>query len=204
MLSGAGWGAFLFLIASGVAAVAGQSSGPSPIERATAEAARERDISNASKKLSEASGASITSALPGSPSEVALADAVTRQKYLNAMQRFYDYRANGYDYRSRVFEWQLFSSRVIFLIVLVLVAAGVYFAAVQFHVALAAARRGGVSVAGASEVDNAARGALQTQLEISAKGVIVNSSVLGVIILALSLAFFYLYLVYVYPIQNVF
>ena len=45
---------------------------------------------------------------------------------------------------------------------------------------------------------------LATHLELSAKGIVVNSSVLGVIILGLSLAFFYLYLVYVYPIQNVF
>jgi hypothetical protein len=204
MVAGAAWAACLFVIASGPAAVARESGGPSPIERAAMEAARERDLGDASKKLPEASGASVTSALPDSPSEVALADAATRQRYLNAMQRFYDYRANGYDYRSRVFEWQLFSSRVIFLIVLVLVAAGVYFAAVQFHVALAAARRGGASGVRASDADEAAGGVLKTQLEISAKGVIVNSSVLGVIILALSLAFFYLYLVYVYPIQNVF
>ena len=50
----------------------------------------------------------------------------------------------------------------------------------------------------------AAENPLATHLELSAKGVVVNSSVLGVIILSLSLAFFYFYLVYVYPIQNVF
>ena len=43
---------------------------------------------------------------------------------------------------------------------------------------------------------------LATQLEVSAKGIVVNSSVMGVIILALSLAFFYLYLVYIYPITD--
>ena len=45
---------------------------------------------------------------------------------------------------------------------------------------------------------------LATQFEVSAKGIVINSSVLGVVILGLSLAFFYLYLVYVYPIQDVF
>ena len=107
-------------------------------------------------------------------------------------------RGNGYAYRSRLFEWQLLSSRVIFLVVLVLVACGIYFAWVQFRAALLVTRRGAKE--GASPPANP----LATQLEVSAKGVVINSSVLGVIILGLSLAFFYLYLVYVYPIQNVF
>jgi hypothetical protein len=131
-----------------------------------------------------------------------MSDPATRAKYLAAMQRFYEYRANGYAYRSRVFEWQLLSSRVIFVIVLVLVIAGIYFAAAQFRVAMMAARRNLLNPPAADAA--AGPNPLATQLEISAKGVVVNSSVLGVIILGLSLAFFYLYLVYVYPIQNVF
>jgi hypothetical protein len=138
-------------------------------------------------------------ALPDTAPSVVMSDPETRAKYLTAMQRFYEYRANGYAYRSRVFEWQLLSSRVIFVIVLVLVTAGIYFAAAQFHVAMIAARRNLLNPP-ATDAPNP----LATQLEISAKGVVINSSVLGVIILGLSLAFFYLYLVYVYPIQNVF
>jgi len=38
----------------------------------------------------------------------------------------------------------------------------------------------------------------------SSKSIQVKSQVLGVIILVISLAFFYLYLVYVYPLENVF
>jgi hypothetical protein len=40
-------------------------------------------------------------------------------------------------------------------------------------------------------------------LEISTTGLKVSSSVLGVVILAMSMAFFYLYTRYVYPIQEV-
>jgi hypothetical protein len=43
-----------------------------------------------------------------------------------------------------------------------------------------------------------------TEFEASAKGIKVSSPVLGVIILVISLAFFYLYLVYVYPISEIF
>jgi hypothetical protein len=139
-------------------------------------------------------------AMPTDPGSAVLSDPATRQRYLDAMQRYYEYRANGYAYRSRVFEWQLFSSRVIFLIVLVLVGAGIYFAAVQFRGAMRAAARPAAAV----ELSPSAPGmTLATQLEVSAKGIVVNSSVMGVIILALSLAFFYLYLVYVYPITDV-
>ncbi|HWS71068.1 MAG TPA: hypothetical protein VN605_03095, partial [Thermoanaerobaculia bacterium] len=133
-----------------------------------------------------------------------LGDAKTKDTYLAAMQRYYEYRANGYAYRSRVFEWQLLSSRVIFGVVLLLVIAGVYFAAVQFRASMRAPLRPAVASSETAIVPAAAAGAMETRLELSAKGLVVNSSILGVIILALSLGFFYLYLVYVYPIQNVF
>ncbi len=84
-----------------------------------------------------------------------------------------------------VFRWQLFSAKVIFGAVILLVMAGIYFAAVQFHHGLK-------------------RDSLQqqeTEFEASLKGIKVSSPVLGVIILTISLAFFYLYLVHVYPIE---
>ena len=148
----------------------------------------------------ETGSAEASTAMPATPSDVVLADTTTRQKYLTAMQRYYEYRADGYAYRSRLFEWQLLSSRAIFVVVLALVGAGMYFAAVQFRAAMVGARQ----QAGGNAPSAAGETALATKLEVSAKGVVVNSSVLGVIILALSLAFFHLYLVYVYPIQNVF
>lgn len=155
-------------------------------------------------------GAGPSMALPEMPAgEVAL-DPATRQKYLISLQRYFEYRTAGYDHRSRVFEWQLLSSRIIFATVLLLVVAGIYFAAAQFQVAMSAARRHRDIVASHGENapprSDAAVDAttLDTKLEVSAKGIVVNSSVLGVIILALSLAFFYLYLAYVYPIHNVF
>jgi hypothetical protein len=43
-----------------------------------------------------------------------------------------------------------------------------------------------------------------TKVQFSATGVVVESSVLSIVILTLSLGFFYLYLVYVYPVTNVF
>ena len=123
-----------------------------------------------------------------------LFDPPTKEKYLSALREYYNYRISGLQHRQRVFEWQLFSSKVIFVVVLLLVSTGIYFAAVQFHSGLG--RR--AKATGASEGDEV------TEFAASLKGVKVKSPVLGVIILVISLAFFYLYLAYVYPIENIF
>ncbi len=123
-----------------------------------------------------------------------LFDSPTKEKYLAALREYYDYRISGLQHRQRVFEWQLFSSKVIFVIVLVLVFTGIYFAAVQFHSGLSRKAK----TEGSSESNEV------TEFAASVKGIKVKSPVLGVIILVISLAFFYLYLAYVYPIENIF
>ena len=131
-------------------------------------------------------------ALPEAPSPGGQTEE-TAKAYQDTLRAYYDYRQRGYEHRMDVFEWQSFSTKLIFGVVLVLVSLGIYFAAIQFHVGL---RRGGESgPAGEAET---------TELVLSAKEIKVRSPVLGVIVLAISLAFFYLYLVYVYPIETVF
>lgn len=107
-----------------------------------------------------------------------------------ALKAFYDYRIRGFDHRSRVFEWQLLSSRLIFGLVILIVAVGLYFSWLQF-------------IAGLKEDADPEK--TSTTLEASPTGgVKLSSPVLGVIILTLSLVFFYLYLVHVYPIEEIF
>jgi len=118
-----------------------------------------------------------------------LKDAAVDGAFLDAVREYYVYRASGLRYRSRVFEWQLFSSRVIFATVIMLVGSGVVFAAIQFRAGLKRPR--------SAASDEA------TQIDLSAGSVKVSSPVLGVIILVISLGFFYLYLVYVYPISEI-
>ena len=132
-------------------------------------------------------------ALPETPGPVGLSED-TAKRYQSAMAAYYEYRRAGYDHRLRVFEWQLVSTKIIFAVVLILVFAGIYFAAIQFHHGLRKER-----VAKPAEEAPEA-----TEFVFSLKEFKVRSPVLGVIILTLSLAFFYLYLVYVYPIVNVF
>ena len=78
-----------------------------------------------------------------------------------------------------------------YLIVLFLV--GIYFSGVQFHRSLRW-----------KQIKEPAEMEGITEIEASLKGIRVSSPVLGVIILIISFLFFYLYLVHVYPISEIF
>lgn len=96
-----------------------------------------------------------------------------------------EYAIANYRHRADTFRWQLTSSKIIFWMVIGLVLAGVIFSAIQFGVVL---RR-------KTDFSDA-------ELALGVEGVKVKSQFLGVITLALSLAFFYLYLKTVYPITE--
>jgi hypothetical protein len=131
--------------------------------------------------------------------------------YHDALKASYARDKWSAEFKQRIYEWQLTSSKVVFVVVVLLVAAGVVFAAIQFWVGLVAARtltsRGrelGDPVVGhgADPRDAAVQTApdVSGTIEASAAGLKVTTPVLGVIILTLSLLFFYLYLKFVYPI----
>ena len=154
------------------------------------------------KKLEEAiSSGVVTSATaltdgvdparPDSPPAL-VQDADTLEKYHQALRAYYDYRATGLEHRKAVFEWQLFSAKLIFCIVLIVVGTGIVLAIMQFRAELKLVQDGKSATLSKSE------------LEASSSGIKVSSSIVGIIILTLSLAFFYLYLVYVYPIEDIF
>lgn len=124
---------------------------------------------------------------------VDISDKATQAICWKAYQASLEYYATGLEHRSRVFYWQHLSTRIIFFVVIGLVLVGVYFAWVQF-------RRDMASGAGGT----AEQGMGEHEVELSTSGIKVRSSVLGVIILTLSIGFFYLYLVFVYPIQEIF
>ena len=75
------------------------------------------------------------------------------------------------------------------MLVVLLVLAGMYFSWLQFSAAL--------------KKDGASGDAVGTTFEASATGLKVSSPVVGIIILAISLAFFYLYLIHIYPIVEI-
>lgn len=160
-------------------------SAPSAADVAAERAARLAEIAASGPVRTDAAARESQPAEP--PPGIAF-DAETEAAYQRAWQAYYDYRTDGYAQRKGVFAWQDVSTKITFFVVIGLVLAGVYFAAVQFHVGMRSGREPGEA----------------GEVEFSVKGFKVRSPVLGVIVLSISLAFFYLYLVYVYPIQNVF
>jgi hypothetical protein len=155
------------------------------------------EYADGTTKIVERSGTSSDQELePVAPPEW-LKDPATNQAFLRAMGQYYAYRESGLQHRRRVFEWQLFSSKVTFVTVLLLVGAGIAFAAIQFSAGLRRSRAN-TKATGTPPDDKE----IVTQLELATTGIKVSSPVLGVIILLISLAFFYLYLVYVYPISE--
>ncbi|HKU13399.1 MAG TPA: hypothetical protein VJQ52_03335 [Steroidobacteraceae bacterium] len=117
-----------------------------------------------------------------------ISDEATRDVCWKAYRASLGYYATGLAHRTQVFAWQHTSTIIIFWVVIALVAAGLFFAWLQFRAAL--------------ELRPAA--ADVSTVELGKDGFKISSPVLGVIILALSLAFFYLYLVYAYPIHELF
>lgn len=131
---------------------------------------------------------------PPTPVQQQLFDDSTMAIYQDAMYAYYEYRVSGFEHRKEVFSWQLYSSKLIFWCVLLLVFSGICFSGIQFYKSIRKEQAGG---------EDATEDSV-TEFEASAKGIKVTSPVLGVIILVISLAFFYLYLVYVYPIREIF
>jgi len=159
-------------------------------DEAASEADERRQLLEAFDPDSVADQSGADLAFPDAPDPAASPE--TTQAYQATLQAYYAYRKAGYEHRLGVFDWQSLSTKVIFVVVLLLVLAGIYFAAIQFHAGLR--RRDQADPARPEE----------TELSLSLSEVKVRSPVLGVIILTISLAFFYLYLVHVYPIRNVF
>lgn len=126
-------------------------------------------------------------------------DPASKAAYDKALAAKYEYEAFSYEHARRAFQQQEHTSIGVFWIVVVMVLAGLAFSAIQFymgfrhsHVALARKTKGLPEPT-----------ADRTDIEASLKGIKVSSTMLGVLVLVISMAFFYLYLAIVYPITNV-
>lgn len=169
-------------------AIAGEPRAQEPAETSSTDEERRQELLEQFDP-----GAEEDQAFPEAPAPTPMSQE-TVEAYQAALQSYYAYRKRGYEHRLSVFQWQSLSTQIIFYTVLGLVFAGVYFAAIQFHVGLRGSGGKGQPQAAPAE----------TEISLSLGEFKVRSPVLGVVILTISLAFFYLYLVHVYPVRNVF
>ena len=130
----------------------------------------------------------------------------------------FDNYQNNLEIRNKAFRWQHRSSQMIFVIVHLIVIAGLYLSWRQFHIDLEMRQQwqklrvdymqkhpDSITNLTQEELSSAPAAAASatsaTNISFSPKGVSMSSSVIGLIILGLSLGFFYLYLETVYPIN---
>ncbi len=101
----------------------------------------------------------------------------------------------------KVFQWQYISSILIFFLVVIIVLIGLYLSYLQFKMATKMM----MLPPPADKPDNSAGyvDMMKADMELGKEGIKINTAVIGLIILALSLAFLFLYLKYVYPISIV-
>jgi len=129
-------------------------------------------------------------------------DTATNAHYQAALQAQYDYSSYSYKYAQRTFEWQYWTGQIIFWIVLALVASGLLFSAIQFYFGLRHPLPAPNLDSQASENVEPKTAEASSEFEATLQGIKIKSSVLGLLILAMSMVFFFLYLKYVYTITN--
>jgi hypothetical protein len=107
----------------------------------------------------------------------------------------FEYKKKALEHRKKSFENNLFESKLIFWIVLSIVVVGILLSIAHFAVGvwvMARTREKSINEGGEAAINT---------LELSKDSVKIASPVIGLIILTLSLAFFYFYLKEVYPIK---
>lgn len=115
------------------------------------------------------------------------------------LQAYHDWKLYKIEIARQTFTFHYWSSLIIFGIVLGIVFMGLYLTWVQVTMRIDAERlREAQGNSDGKEKDRE-----QHQVELSAEGLKLKSSVVGLSILTVSLGFFYLYLVHVYPISFV-
>lgn len=130
-------------------------------------------------------------------------DDLSTPEHAKAVARFYGYLVEQMDHSRNSYEWQLWSTKTIFVIVLLLVACGVGVSLLQilFGLGFFEPRRradGDASLHG-QRVQRAIWS--KTKIKIGIEGAEVETQIAGIVLLMLSLAFFYLYVQNVYPIR---
>jgi hypothetical protein len=113
-----------------------------------------------------------------------------------------EYTVFAWKNRQDAFAWQSVSTKVIFVVVIIVVLAGLYLSWMQFNFAQNAPLKvttpstEGPAIAATSTNP----GSDVNTIEVNTSGVKITSSVIGLVILTLSIVFFFLYLKFVYPI----
>ncbi|WP_349314936.1 hypothetical protein [Chitinophaga sp. MM2321] len=124
--------------------------------------------------------------------------------YAKAQLVEYTYHVYTYNHLIKAYDLHHRNSNIIFWMVLIIVGAGLIFSGIQFFISLKSFNfkiRHNKKVLGTTEQQDTATEDKPTTFKLSKDGIEFSSSIFGVIILAMSIIFFYFYLHFVYPIN---
>lgn len=122
-------------------------------------------------------------------------------------------RTNEYKFmhQQRSFTWQYYSGIIIFFLVIIIVITGIVLSYKQFRLNERLLALGESIGKKKNDIENVSKTSTATNqitevfstntLELSKGGIKISTAVIGLIILTISIAFFFLYLKYVYPIS---
>jgi hypothetical protein len=116
----------------------------------------------------------------------------------------WNYSIHNLSHRRRSFEWQLLSSRFIFFIVMFVVICGIIFSGLQFYQSWKMSLKF-MNMANSKNLEQIEKLLEQEDSQITvspSNGVSITTSVVGFLVLCVSICFFYLYLQHVYPINE--
>jgi hypothetical protein len=126
---------------------------------------------------------------------------IAKNKYATEYMNHY---SSNLGFRRRVFEWQLLSSKFIFFIVMVVVLSGILFSGLQFYQSFKLTSKF-TRMANSKNLEQIEKIIDQesSKIEVSPTGGFsVTTSIVGLLVLGVSIGFFYLYLNHVYPINE--
>ena len=103
------------------------------------------------------------------------------------------------NYKKKIYEYQYFSGQILLFISITVLVCGLYFSYVQFSDRINSNR---LNNHGSENLENNDNDKSKTSLKIGAAGIEISSSIIGLLILCVSLAFFYLYIANIYPIEG--
>ncbi|WP_394970357.1 hypothetical protein [uncultured Croceitalea sp.] len=131
-----------------------------------------------------------------------LKNEISKELYFE--KQYSNYFTDNLNHRRRTFNWQLLSGKLIFVAVIIIVLCGLVFSGIQFYQSIKQVNSilKIVDSENLQKLDTVTK-ADKTEIELSlTNGIKINSSIIGLIILSLSIAFFYLYIAHVYPINQ--
>jgi hypothetical protein len=125
---------------------------------------------------------------------------VTKAKY-DLGKKQYEYESWRIDYTKTLYRYQMYSSVVLLILSIAVLGCGLFFSYMQFQDRL---KNIHPNILEPSNVNDQKENndEIKTSLRISMAGIEISSSIIGLLILCVSLAFFYLYIANIYPILD--